>query len=323
MVRAVCREFLQENVAVSTTILAISTAAAGIVLLLIIMLIAADQERSIELRARQYGIVSQGVNGAKSEQAASTTSRLTSEDAQVDALRWVRAAAFGITTFGLLSIATCAMYRSWSTRRTRVENWPRPYCAHPNRHHADGWQTVRAALGASQAELLGNRLTVRQVMSTITPLAMPKTSARALKRMLANKPMMLVAICDPLGRLLGVVGNSDLQRRPGACAAELMMRDPYTAPPGARLDAAVSLMLDNQLYCLPIVENGQLRGMLTAADLMVALDCLLQAIRDLSTGGASLSTDTQTIYNQDTKRFADTSAQSDEPPDTITRPLIG
>ncbi len=106
-------------------------------------------------------------------------------------------------------------------------------------------------------------------------------------------------------------------------AAELMTRDPYTAPPGARIDAAVSMMLDNQIHCLPIVENGQLRGMLTSADLMIALDCLLQAIRDLSTGGTTRATDTQTIYNQDTKRFPDTSARPNEPPDTITRPLLG
>jgi len=324
---SVCLDFWRENAASGTTLLAISTAVAGLILLMIILLIGADQERSIELRARKYGIVSHSLTNETSDRAASTagaqTSEVASATAQVDALHWVRTAAFSITAIGLLAMASGAMHHQWSTRRRRVENWPRPLGSHPDRHHADGWQEVRASLGASAAELLGNRLTVRQVMSTTTPLATPKTSVHALKRMLANKPMMLVAICDPLGRLLGVVGNSDLQRRRGSCAAELMTRDPYTAPPGARIDAAVSMMLDNQIHCLPIVENGQLRGMLTSADLMIAMDCLLQAIRDLSTGGTTRATDTQTIYNQDTKRFPDTSARPNEPPDTITRPLIG
>ena len=52
-------------------------------------------------------------------------------------------------------------------------------------------------------------------------------------------------------------------------------------------------MLDNQIHCLPIVENGAARGMLTTGDLMIALDCVLQAIRELSTAGVSRNTDTQ------------------------------
>jgi CBS domain-containing protein len=324
---AACREFLRENVAAGTTLLAISTAAAGLVLLLIILLIGADHERSIELRATQYGIASQALSRERSDRDAGSTDHAVLEvvpaTGQIDALRWIRTVAVGVTAIGLLAMAGCALYQRWSTRRPCAENWPRPFRSLPNRQQADGWQAIRAALGASAAELLSNRLTVRHVMSTATPRAAPNTAVRALKRMLAARPMSLVAICDPLGQLLGVVGEVDIRRRRGTCAADVMTRDPYAAPPGARLDAAVTLMLDHQIHCLPIVENGLLCGMLTTADLMITLDCLLQAIREVSTAGVSLHTDTQSIHNQGTKRFPPAPASQNEPPDTMASPAIG
>jgi CBS domain-containing protein len=325
--RCACREFLRSNVAAGTTLLAISTAAAGLVLLLVTLLIGADNERSIELRATQFGSWSQELGPEIGDRAASRASQTAFDNgpttAQADRLRWIRTAAFSVTSLGLLAMAGCSIHQRWSGRRRRLENWPRPMCSLTHRHDANVWQAIRASLGANAAELLGNRLTVRQVMSATTPLASPNTSIRALKSMLAARPMSLVAICDANGHLSGVVGEVDLRRRRGTCAADVMTRDPYTAPPGARLDAAVSLMLDNQLHSLPIVENGLLRGMLTTADLMTALDCVLQAIREVSTAGVSHNTDTQTRRNQETKRFPPAPARQDEPPDTMTAPLIG
>jgi CBS domain-containing protein len=298
--------------------LAISTATAGLFLLLIVLLIGADHERSIELRATRYGGWSAEMAHDRSGQISSDT---TTGQGDVDSLRWIRVTAFSVTAISLIAIAVCVLHRRKIPLSRGVENWPRPVCALPHRQHADQWQSVRAALGANIAELLGNRLTVRQVMTTTAPLASPKTSIRALKSMLAARPLMPVAICNSSGMLLGIVSEADLRRR-GHCAADIMTRDPYTAPPGARLDAAVTLMLDNQVHCLPIVEDGMLRGMLTADDLMVALDCLLQAMRDLATTGVSHGADTQIVSNQGTKRFPPTSTRQGESPDTMTAPAV-
>jgi len=198
-----------------------------------------------------------------------------------------------------------------------IAGWPRPLCAQPDRHDADHWQEIRSTLGSNVADLLSNRLTVRQVMTTATPLASPNTSVRALKSMLAARPLQNVAICDHAGHLLGIVSDLDLRRR-GTCAADVMTREPYTAPPGARLDAAVTLMLDNHIGCLPIVDKGQLCGMLTAGDLTVALDCVLQAIRELTVAKTGLSSDTQTFQIQETRRFPPIPAGLVEPPDTMS-----
>lgn len=321
--RAACREFWRETVAAGTTLLAISTSIVGVVLLMIILLMGADEERSIELRAARYGLLSQ--------QRSRAMSNITNQDrvanhptaSAVDTLRWIRTAALCITALGLMAIVGNLMYQRRPIWDRRLPLWPGTSCARLHRHDADSWQAIRATLGTNVSDLVGNRLTVRQVMSPTTPLGSPGTSIRALKNMLALRPQSLVAICDSTGRLLGVVDDADLRRRGGKCAADVMTCEPYTAPPGARLDAAVTLMLDHQLHCLPIVEDGVLRGMLTIGDLMVALDCVLQAIREVSTTSVAHNTDTQTFHAQGTRRIPPAPTGQHEPPDTIQSPTVG
>lgn len=324
--RAAIREFCRNKVGAGTVFLALSTATAGLVLLLVILLIGADHDRSIELRATRYfGSTNEQATKAdipNSGQTARITTAGGAAKSAIDTLRWIRTAAFGVTAIGLLGIAACALGYKRAVRRHGRDGWPRPHDALDHRHDADQWQRIRVALGVSATELLGNRLTVRHVMKPTTTLASPTTSLRALKNMLSARPLSLVSICDPAGRLLGVVGAVDVRTRRGSCAADVMTTDPFTAPPGARLDAAVTLMLDNRIHALPIVEDGVLRGMLTTSDLMTTLDCILQAIREVSSASVSHNTDTKTMHNQDTHRFPPAAPKPLDPPDTMTAPAI-
>src|SRR5262249_8954185 len=78
--------------------------------------------------------------------------------------------------------------------------------------------------------------------------------------------------------LLGVVSDRDVAHRPGRTAADLMTRNPVTVSPDTPAIQAISAMLNGRFSCVPVVENGELVGLLTTSDLMMALQCTLQLL---------------------------------------------
>ena len=137
-------------------------------------------------------------------------------------------------------------------------------------------QALLAALAGEAKDTRRTRLTVRQVMTETFTVASPAASLGTLANLLSSGPVRQVLICEYGGRLLGIVTGGDLQYRRGKRAADVMTRAPICVPPGALLGPAATLIVDHQISCLPVVEQGLVRGVLTADDLALALDCLLQ-----------------------------------------------
>jgi len=69
------------------------------------------------------------------------------------------------------------------------------------------------------------------------------------------------------GKVIGVVTRQDLLRNPNEeRLALLMTRNPVTIAPDATLKDAAKLLRDYGIRRLPVVENGQLVGIVTVAD---------------------------------------------------------
>jgi acetoin utilization protein AcuB len=58
--------------------------------------------------------------------------------------------------------------------------------------------------------------------------------------------------------------------------AKVMTLRVFTVPPAAPLQAAVEIMLDKKIGCLPVVEDGRLVGLLTETDCVRHLRTLLE-----------------------------------------------
>ncbi|MEX2026818.1 MAG: CBS domain-containing protein [Pirellulaceae bacterium] len=104
----------------------------------------------------------------------------------------------------------------------------------------------------------------------------PRDELRA--RMKANRVRHL-AVCDPQGKLLGLVSDRDLGTREGTTAQDLMSPSPITVPPGMGLIPAVTLMINRGFSCLPVVEQGNLIGIFTSTDLLLAFQATLLMIQ--------------------------------------------
>ncbi len=92
------------------------------------------------------------------------------------------------------------------------------------------------------------------------------------------------------GTLVGIVSDRDLRSatpvlgEPGRAAAlkeilvsEVMSSEPVTADPRDPIELAADVMREKQISCLPVVENGNLVGIVTSTDMMKALVYLVGA----------------------------------------------
>lgn len=58
--------------------------------------------------------------------------------------------------------------------------------------------------------------------------------------------------------------------------SRVMTRDPATVTPGQSMFEAVKILTARRIGCLPVVENGQLKGILTTTDMLRLLARMLE-----------------------------------------------
>jgi acetoin utilization protein AcuB len=129
---------------------------------------------------------------------------------------------------------------------------------------------------------------VRERMRRDALTISPTTSlAEARRLMMGPERCGLLAVVEA-GRLVGVVGDTDLAdawpspattltrgesafRLGTIPVSRVMRRDPLTIAPATLLAEAVRLLRDHDLAALPVVERDRLAGVLRAADVIGTL----------------------------------------------------
>jgi CBS-domain-containing membrane protein len=69
--------------------------------------------------------------------------------------------------------------------------------------------------------------------------------------------------------------------------SKIMTRDLVTIEPGKTISEAVQMLFDHRIGCLPVVENGELKGILTTTDMLKLLLQLLKERGPLAPGIAT------------------------------------
>jgi acetoin utilization protein AcuB len=116
---------------------------------------------------------------------------------------------------------------------------------------------------------------VRQIMTRRVVTLRPETTLVEARRLLdEHRIRHLPVLVD--GRLAGIVSDRDLRsaagaHRPQTAVDEIMTPTPFTVGPDTRVEEAARLMLDHRVGGLPVVEAGQLVGIVTSDDLLRAL----------------------------------------------------
>jgi CBS domain-containing protein len=93
--------------------------------------------------------------------------------------------------------------------------------------------------------------------------------------MMREKPLHMPAAISFLGEVLVLESrkkiDDEFRRHFGATASDIMTREVISVGPDTALSAAAKLMVDKDVKRLPVVEDGQLVGILTRKDLVRAL----------------------------------------------------
>ena len=140
--------------------------------------------------------------------------------------------------------------------------------------------TVKA-LTVSNA-VLNAPVHVADVMTKDALTMLPDQSFAELVGMMANRSFHHMLVVDEDERLHGVISDRDvlraLSRTPDwsrKSVAEIMSPDSITTTPEYAISAAVSLMLEKRVNCLPVIgPDGRVAGILTSTDLLKAYEKL-------------------------------------------------
>lgn len=130
---------------------------------------------------------------------------------------------------------------------------------------------------------------VAHVMTAEPSCVTPDTSVLELVELFHAKQFRHVLVVDHDGRLVGLVSDRDVLRCFGRLEApkpsvlreigleDLMSKDLVTVRPETPLQQAVTLMVEEGISSLPVLNGTELVGILTNTDLHVVLQVFLQS----------------------------------------------
>jgi CBS domain-containing protein len=104
----------------------------------------------------------------------------------------------------------------------------------------------------------------------------PKVSVTGLLEDLARHNVGALVVVDAAGQVVGIVSERDVVRRLNERGAELLtvpveriMTSPVvTCEPGEAIDRLAEIMTERRIRHMPVVENGQLVGIVSIGDVV-------------------------------------------------------
>jgi len=148
-------------------------------------------------------------------------------------------------------------------------------------------------------------LTVREIMDVNVPSVYPEDPIEKVVQLLRDHELPGIPVINEGGRCVGIITESDLimggekedlhlphyfelfgglvfleplshfedrlRKATAALAKDLMTEDPVTIAPDATVEQAARLIARSKHNRLPVVEHGQLRGVVTRIDVLDAL----------------------------------------------------
>lgn len=116
---------------------------------------------------------------------------------------------------------------------------------------------------------------LRDIMTSNVATVTPQEDIQTVANLMKQHNVGMIPVVEN-GMLQGVVTDRDLVLRNVADGgsqstpvANVMTQNPVTATPQMNVDEASRLMSENQIRRLPVVENGQLVGVVAIGDLAV------------------------------------------------------
>ena len=126
---------------------------------------------------------------------------------------------------------------------------------------------------------------LRELMSKPVIRIQPDETIAVAARLLEHNNIGAMPVCEPDGRLCGMLTDRDIVTRclaagkspQNTCVREIMTGKIYVARPDMDASLAAGLMGREQISRLPVMENGKLCGMISLGDLAIKEESSLEA----------------------------------------------
>lgn len=137
----------------------------------------------------------------------------------------------------------------------------------------------------------GRGLGVQRLMTTALETVRPDAPVEEVAELMVRYKVRHVAVCPKYGELVGLINDRDLRNPDGPLAKDVMTTETFSVPPTTPVSEAVGIMLNEGVNCLPVIRGKHLCGLLTSADVLVGMTCVLDIMRqvgkELQQGSAS------------------------------------
>jgi CBS domain-containing protein len=130
--------------------------------------------------------------------------------------------------------------------------------------------------------LFDDGMYVKHLMSRKISTIEPRADVQQVRDRMQNERIRHLLVCEKNGRLIGVISDRDLHNVQAKTAEDMMTANPITVEPNSLVSPAVTLLINRRISCLPVVDGEQLVGLLTTTDLLMALQCALQALHKVA-----------------------------------------
>ena len=113
---------------------------------------------------------------------------------------------------------------------------------------------------------------VRHWMTEEVEAARPGDDVASVRERLRTRSVRQFPVMDA-GKLVGIVTDRDLRSASDGIAtvATVMTPDPVTTTPGTLVEDAAAVLRARKIGALPVVEDGQLVGIISESDLLAAM----------------------------------------------------
>lgn len=117
---------------------------------------------------------------------------------------------------------------------------------------------------------------VRSIMTTDIVTVLPDTSIVKVSRIMLQKHIRCVLVCDEDRNLKGVITDSDLvfgtagkgQEGLELPVSKMMTKDPVSIGPNADIYEAVAVMSEKSCRRVPVVKDGRVIGIISIRDVI-------------------------------------------------------
>lgn len=146
-------------------------------------------------------------------------------------------------------------------------------------------QQILRLLTNDVSRIFESRIRVCHLMSTRIMSVKPSAGQEQMRDIMMKHRIRHILVCDDDSKLLGIISNRDFcnHAKTKVRARCVMTANPATVSPNTTISVAITMMMEKNISCLPVVENGRVKGVLTTTDLMLSLQCTLQILMKVAT----------------------------------------